>query len=194
MKNIPAKAAILALLVLFGFPAPRACAQANAASESSAEDLGHDVVHGKTNKIIRISNVTPLMIYAVYEGGTSGRWIPRTELPPQLESKYRYDAKKAAETAKQQVKVQEARRAEYLVALRQREVQLSAQLNAAREQMARIQEDIRDLNRQIRNTKKDGPLRGRKNSLIDQQNRLGDQVNALKDQLSLVRSQINNAP
>ncbi len=96
------------------------------------EDLGVDVVDGVTNKIIRVSNVTPISVYVVYEGGCSGRKILRQDLPPQLKAKFSYDAAKSDGYQKQQIEsaAQQAaaQRLAMKTAIHQKEAEILAEI------------------------------------------------------------------
>ena len=70
------------------------------APPAAKEDLGYDIVAGKTNKIARVHSASPTWVYVIYEGGNGGRKIPRQNLPAELQAKYPYDPAKAADYQK----------------------------------------------------------------------------------------------
>lgn len=173
-------------------------ATASESSKPNTEDLGVDVYQGQTRKIARIADANPLFVTVMFEGG-GGRRIPLQELPPQLKTKYPYDADKADE-----YEVREARKAAEQAAQQQevlkgqmsrKEQGLQASITANHVRIARIQEEIAALNRQIRNRpRKSSSLRVKKEGLIKQQADLRRQISSWEDQLKVTRSQSGSLP
>ena len=75
----------------------------NETAESAG--LGYDFFEGKPNKIAKVYAATHTHVQVIYDGGKSGRKIPRQSLPPQLAAKYPYDADKAADYQRLQMDI-----------------------------------------------------------------------------------------
>ena len=131
---------ICALCFSFGFRSAVAGETNQGANVAAPDDFGYDFREGKTNKIARVYSVTPTHVQVIYEGGQGGRNIPRQSLPPALQSKYPYDAEKAAEYQRQQAEAAAhqvaAQQAAYRVAAQHRENEIKAEIEKLEHQVA----------------------------------------------------------
>jgi hypothetical protein len=144
MKTTPALLIIGLILAIY------ACNAQNTGNSTNAtvatNDLGCDIRDGKTNKIARIYKVTPTHVQVIYEGGKSGRNIPRQQLPPELAAKYPYDAAKVAEHQRQQAETAAsqvaAQQSAARIAAQRRENDIKAEIDKLDEQDGKLQGQI----------------------------------------------------
>jgi NACalpha-BTF3-like transcription factor len=169
-------------------------AEAAEDSKTLQQDLGCDVVDGTTNRIASVSSVTPTFVYVVYEGGHSGRKIPRQDLPPQLKAKYPYDAEKSSEFQKQQIELAArqaaAQRAAMREALRREEAEILAEIGVLERQDAENQ-----MQKNVLNSLPPGNgRRVRAAHINDDQQNIRERVLQLRTLLQQLRSQKDTMP
>lgn len=113
---------------------------------ADSEDLGSDFFEGKTNRIAKVYAATPTHVQVIYDGGKSGRKIPRQSLPPQLAAKYPYDADKAADYERLQMDISSRQIAAQQTIMeesaRRREKELTENVTRLRTQAARLRGDV----------------------------------------------------
>lgn len=158
------------------------------------ENFGCDVVDGVTNRIIRVSDVNPVSVFVLYEGGNRGRWILRQDLPPRLKAKYAYDPAKAAEYQKRQIElaVQQAvaQRTAMREALRQREREVLADITMLEKQDVEDQKEKNILN----SLPPGNGRRVRAAHISDDQQNIRERLQQLKTLLQQVRAQRDSVP
>lgn len=162
-----------------------------------ADDLGYDIYDGKTNKIDHIAQDNPRYVWVVYEGGTSGRKIPRTDLPPQLKEKYPYDAKSAAEYDKLKNDEWKSQIALQKQGLRESMADYQRQIDAVKDQITENEKEIDNLTRQIKTAPKShaaGIAKQKKVQLIQDQNALRQRRDNLQASLKQAQSQLDALP
>ncbi len=157
------------------------------ASAIVTEDLGCDFSDGKTNKIAKVYSVTPTYVYVLYEGGSSGRKIPRPELPPQLAAKYPYDSAKVAEYQRRQAESAATQFAAQQAAARlvaeRRESEIKNEIAKLQEQDGKLQGQISIYaNMAAGNGRKRqlGELRNERQSLRERKLKLNEQLKILQ--------------
>ena len=166
-------------------PAPRA---------TVTEDLGYDFYNGKSNKIARVYNVTPVAVQVIYEGDKGGRNIPRDNLPPALKAKYPYDPDAAAEFMKNQALKVEAQNEAQRTAWENRETELKAKIASLKKQMTEMKHEIGSLTAQIHTEPHNKDLRAKKVDLLQQQDDLRKQLDTAQDQLAQARKALGALP
>jgi chromosome segregation ATPase len=153
------------------------------------EDLGCDFFNGKTNKIVRVTTVTPTHVRVTYEGTSGGRNIPRHELNSPLKERYPYDPQAAADFIKKQSNEVQARTTAQRQALEQRVRELEIQLSALDKQWKETQ---RELNA-IREKRKVAPhakvLKRSEVQLIEQRKELGRRRTELQEKVQAMQKQ-----
>lgn len=146
------------------------------------ENLGTDFYNGKSYKIISVVSVTPTHVQVRYDGNFGGRKIPRIDLPPQLETRYPYDAEKAAEYVARQsaIAAQQAaaQQAALLETIRRREQAIDAEIEKLINQDVRLQSEVNLLEHSRAGN-------GRKVRMLH----LMDQQRAIREKLSKLRQQ-----
>ena len=182
----------LVLLLTLGLgPANRARADGEASSPASVtatENLGFDLVDGKSNKIARVHSMTPVSVFVIYEGGKAGRKIPRQELSPELRSKYPYDAAKAAEYQRQQAEAVASQVAAQQAAQR---VMAQSRENAIKAEIEKLEAEDRRLQGPIELYAGMAPGNGRKKHLADLRNERQhgrERILKLEEQLKMLQT------
>jgi hypothetical protein len=153
----------------------------------SEENLGYDVVDGKTNKIGSIYKVTPSYVHVIYDPSTRGRKIPRQELPPELKAKFPYDATQAAEYQKQQMALAAQQAA--IATAAAREAAKTAAIQREREiqnEIARLQAQDVAIQKEVNVLKSLAPGNGRRVQLAQ----LRNQLQAIRERVSKLRTQL----
>lgn len=195
MKYYMTRAALLLTLCISTSSMPAADpkpARNEVKDSKPKEDFGYDVHNGVTNKIARIATVDPRYIWVVYEDGVSGRKIPRSELPPQLQARFPYDPKKAAESIEARAAENRALIAQHKQGLQQKERDLTAQIDAIERQRGENQKEIGNLNRKINTAPRSKVLKGEKLKLLEQQNDLRERKAGLEARLKQVQAQLDS--
>jgi hypothetical protein len=168
------------------------------------EDLGCVVIDGKTNRIVRVHSADPVSVLVIYEseeGAKGGRKIPRQELPPQLRTKYPYEAAKAAEYRKQQadaaveqagLSVQQAAKMRTAAreVLRQKEREILAQMDSLNKQDVELQKEKNTLD----HLPPGNGRRVRSRHISDEQQGIREHIDQLRKQVEQIRLQIAGTP
>ena len=164
------------------------------AQSAVTEDLGYDFYDGKSNKIARVFNATPVAVQVIYEGNKGSRNIPRDNLPPQLKAKYPYDADAAAQFMKNQALKVEAQHDVQRQAWEKRETELKAKLASLKRQSTDKKHEIAIVNEHIHAEPRNRDLRAKKADLLQQQEDLRKQTETAEDQLAQARKALNSLP
>ena len=158
------------------------------------EDLGVDIVDGATNKIVRVSGVTPASVFVLYEGECRGRRILRQDLPPQLKAKYSYDPAKVAEYQKRQIELAAqqavAQRVAMRDALRHQEAEMVAEIAMLEKQDAEAQKEKSVL----RSLPPGNGRRVRLAQINNNQENIRERISQLRALLQQVRAQSDSMP
>ena len=142
-----ARAVCVTTLMLLGSRTPGQAEEKSDDSKAAQQDLGYDIFDGQTNRIVRVSNVTPTHVFLAYEGTRlKGRTVARQDLPPQLRERYPFDVRKAAEMERQQIALAaqraDARRAAWKNALQRREMEIAAELQSLQQRDEALQKEV----------------------------------------------------
>jgi len=164
------------------------------------EDLGYDIVDGKTNKIDRVVQADPRFVWVLYENDSGTRRIPRDELPPTLAAKYPYDPKKAQAFIDSQNAQAKQGQATSIALQKQtleiREKGYLSQINDLKEKQRDVDDNLKTVTKEIDTTtkKRKTNFRTQKIDLLKQQGDLREQMQKLEDSLKETRNQLDALP
>ena len=159
-------------------------------------------IEGRLVKDVRVSEVTPTHVTVSWEGNV--RKFDRQNLPPELQSRYPYDAKAAADFKKKQEVAREQQASEQRVRqdLRNREVKASLlrQESETKERVRKLQDELMQLEKEMAPMR--GKAQGKKNSVARKEldaarDRKQDYIHRLGEQeklLANIRKQLDALP
>jgi len=158
------------------------------------EDLGVDIVDGVTNRIVRVSGVTPVSVFVLYEGECRGRRILRQDLPPQLKAKYSYDPAKAAEYQKRQIELAAQQAVAQHVAMREALHRREAEIIAEIAMLERRDDEAQKERAVLMSLPPGNGRRRRAAQITNDQQSIGERISQLRALLQQVRSQCDSIP
>ena len=159
-------------------------------------------IEGRLVKDVRVSEVTPTHVTVSWEGNV--RKFDRQNLPPELQSRYPYDAKAAADFKKKQEAARDQQASEQRVRqdLRNREVKASLlrQESETKERVRKLQDELMQLEKEMAPMR--GKAQGKKNSLARKEldaarDRKQDYIHRIGEQeklLASIRKQLDALP
>jgi hypothetical protein len=159
-------------------------------------------IEGRVVKDVRVSDVTPTHVTVSWEGNV--RKFDRQNLPPELQSRYPYDAKAAADFKRKQEAAREQQTSEQRVRQDQRNREVKASLlrqeSETKGRLQKLQNELIQLEKEMAPMK--GKAQGKKNSVARKEldaarDRKQDYIHRIGEQdklLANIRKQLDALP